>query len=111
MNLFLKKLDRSWGVNDLHDIFKDYGEIKSAKISLNPTTHKSNGYGFVWFKQPSAAAKVLEDAEKSSFPFVIEPYKPRLASISKDGVRTGNAKVGNILVISGFDDTVTEDEI
>ena len=69
VNLFVKKIDKSWGLKDLLDAFKSYGPIKSAKISLNPETHTSRGYGFVWFESPQDTAKVLEDASNNLLPF------------------------------------------
>lgn len=52
VNLFLKGFDKSWTVQDLHELFREYGEIKSAKISINPDNGKSRKYGYLWFKNP-----------------------------------------------------------
>ena len=105
VNLFLKYLDRSWNVNDLHSIFTDFGEIKSAKISLNPKTHKSNGYGFIWFKHPESAAKVLEANEKKQFPFHVEPYKPRFTSFSSSSNSSSSADLKDMLQQQSYHQT------
>ncbi len=42
-------------MQDLHELFREYGEIKSAKISIDPETGKSRKYGYLWFKNPEAA--------------------------------------------------------
>lgn len=43
----------------LEDTFKQYGEIKSLKISLNED-HSSRGYGFICFQEPVSAAACRE---------------------------------------------------
>ena len=54
-NVFVKGLDRSWTSGTLLEIFDMYGDIKSAKVSVNHVTGKSNGYGFVRFTTEAAA--------------------------------------------------------
>jgi len=61
-NVFLKGLDRTWTSEILLEIFDMYGDIKSAKVSVNPVTGKSNGYGFVCFTTEAAAKKVIEES-------------------------------------------------
>ncbi|CDW89443.1 poly a binding cytoplasmic 1 b [Stylonychia lemnae] len=112
VNLFLKRIDKSWTTKDLYEIFKDYGEIKSAKVSLDPQTHQSKGYGFIWFKNPDSAAKVLEDSQNMGFPFDIEPYVPRLTKIQEQELNQtlNNEKFrANVLVVSNFDTYLSED--
>jgi RNA recognition motif-containing protein len=49
-NLFVKSIDVSFNSQDLYHYFNTrYGHIKSAKVSLIPESHKSRGYGFIWF--------------------------------------------------------------
>jgi RNA recognition motif-containing protein len=57
-----------------------YGEIKSAKVSLNPLTGRSNGYGFVWFKTEAAAHLAIKASQDGETPFTAELYKPKNAS-------------------------------
>eukprot|EP00347_Sterkiella_histriomuscorum_P019448 403341592 len=111
VNLFLKNLPKTWGLNDVHDAFKDYGEIKSAKISLNPQTHESKGYGFIWFKDPQSATQVLEDQKAGKFSFKVEPYVPRLAKIQKEANKITPVKDNNVIAVYNFDEQVTEDDI
>jgi RNA recognition motif-containing protein len=68
-NVFVKGLDPNWTEKDLHKIFDIFGEIKSAKVSVNPTTSKSNGYGFVWFKDPSSATAAIMASKNGQMPF------------------------------------------
>jgi len=54
-----------------------YGEIKSGKVSLNPVTGKSNGYGFVLFKSEKSALKMIEASHAGEIPCIAEYYRPR----------------------------------
>lgn len=47
-NVFVKNIPKDMSIQDLEDKFKQYGEIKSVKISINPD-HQSRGYGFICF--------------------------------------------------------------
>lgn len=57
-NLFVKCIDKSLNSKDLYEIFKKFGEVKSAKVSIHPD-HTSKGYGFVWFLEESSAKLAL----------------------------------------------------
>jgi len=82
-NVFVKKLDKSWTIKDLYEIFGTYGEIQSAKISLNPQTHKSNGYGYVQYMNKESASKAIEASQKGSIQCIVEPYVKRQRSSNK----------------------------
>jgi RNA recognition motif-containing protein len=58
-------------------MFKPYGEIKSAKLSLLPTNHKSKGYGFIWFNHEGSTNKAIKDSSKGSLPVFCCLYKPK----------------------------------
>lgn len=45
-SLFIKNLSKDWTHKDLFELFKEFGDILSAKVSLNEE-HTSRGYGFV----------------------------------------------------------------
>ena len=77
MNVFVKGLDLSWTVKDLYECFEEYGDIKSAKVSLDPVTHKSRGYGYIWFKNEASASKAIKDSNENRMPLTVEAYKPR----------------------------------
>jgi hypothetical protein len=59
-NVFIHKIpkDNEHHAKWLEDNFKQYGDIKSLKISLNPD-HSSRGYGFACFQEPASAAACL----------------------------------------------------
>ena len=72
----MKGLDKSWSERDLEEIFDQYGSIRSAKISVNPLTKSSNGYGFVWFSTAQAAQRAIKDSQTGHTPYLAFPYLP-----------------------------------
>ena len=44
----------------LHEIFEKYGEIKSAKVSIN-SDYTSRGYGFVCYQNVEYARNALKN--------------------------------------------------
>ena len=58
-NLFIKNLDQSIEVAQLHEAFSNFGEIASCKIPL--TNGKSRGYGFVQFVKVEDAEQAMKD--------------------------------------------------
>ena len=108
VNVFVKGLDRSWTANDLYELFEEYGEIKSAKISLNPQSHRSNGYGFVWFALESSAKKAIQASKSHTTPLTIEPYKPRSLYYHYE---EHEVCVDLSIVVFGFGEDTLEDEL
>jgi RNA recognition motif-containing protein len=47
-SLFVKDIPHDWTHKDLYTFFKEFGEILSAKVSIEES-HESRGYGFVQF--------------------------------------------------------------
>lgn len=63
MKLFVAGLPLDLDDNQLHDIFSDYGRVKSAKVAFNREAQVSKGFGFVEFSEPvhgEAAIKALD---------------------------------------------------
>jgi polyadenylate-binding protein len=74
-NLFIRGLDESIEVSQLHDAFSNFGEIISCKIPM--TDCKSRGYGYIQFRNPADAEKAridLQDASINGRPITIEQY-------------------------------------
>ena len=44
----------------LHEVFENFGEILSCKVSVDWNTGDSRGYGFVHFANPEDAKKAME---------------------------------------------------
>jgi len=45
---------------DLEDLFKQYGEVVSAKVILDRDTNRSRGFGFVEMNSESAVEAAIE---------------------------------------------------
>lgn len=73
-NIFVKSLDKSLTSKDLEEKFKDIGEIKSAKVSINPD-YSSRGYGFVCFASSEDAIKAV--GEKIHADIEVLHYNPK----------------------------------
>jgi len=63
-NLFIRGLDESIEVSQLHEAFSNFGEIISCKIPL--TDGKSRGYGYIQFKNKDDAEKARNDLAEAS---------------------------------------------
>ena len=61
-NLCVIGLDESITGEDLYIIFSKYGDIKSAKLAIDPLTSKSKYYGYVWFMSEESCKKAIEDS-------------------------------------------------
>ena len=46
-NVFVKYLPPDISDQELHDLFLEYGKIKSAKVMYDPQTGNSLGYGYL----------------------------------------------------------------
>lgn len=75
--MFVKGLDRTWTSQTMMEVFDMYGDIQSAKVSTNPLTGNSNGYGFVLFKTIEGARKMIEAYQSGESPFIAEYFRPR----------------------------------
>ncbi len=63
MKLFVAGLPLGLDDRKLHDIFSDFGMVKSAKVVFNREAQVSKGFGFVEFSEPvhgEAAIKALD---------------------------------------------------
>ena len=108
VNVFVKNLDKSWTVADLYELFREYGDIRSCKISRNPKTHESNGYGYVWFEQEDAARKAVEQSKQGMTPLIIEAYRPRTRE--ENGLERVVENMDTTIVVSNFDESETREE-
>merc|ERR1712130_1053785 len=59
-NLFVKNLDKRMDNVNLHEVFENFGDILSCKVSTDAATGESRGYGFVHFANPADAKKAME---------------------------------------------------
>eukprot|EP00331_Platyophrya_macrostoma_P033124 CAMPEP_0176447562 /NCGR_PEP_ID=MMETSP0127-20121128/25130_1 /TAXON_ID=938130 /ORGANISM="Platyophrya macrostoma, Strain WH" /LENGTH=528 /DNA_ID=CAMNT_0017834081 /DNA_START=124 /DNA_END=1710 /DNA_ORIENTATION=- len=59
-NIFVKNLSNVVDSKGLHDLFKRFGSILSCKV-MTDEEGKSRGYGFVHFKEDTAANSAIEE--------------------------------------------------
>jgi RNA recognition motif-containing protein len=69
-NICVTGLDEALTSEDLHMMFAKFGDIKSCKVTLDPVTGKSRGYGFIWFTTERASRFALREKDM--------PYKTLL---------------------------------
>ncbi|KAL3282370.1 hypothetical protein HHI36_005556 [Cryptolaemus montrouzieri] len=69
------KIPRDWNKNELHDAFKQYGNIDYAHIVKDRNTNENKGFGFVKFSKFSEAAVAYEECDKSFKAVFAQPKK------------------------------------
>ena len=81
LNSFIKGLPKEMSSKDLEESYKQFGEVKSAKVSYSVDTKKntqgnpiSNGYGFVCFQTPEGREAAISAKVEGQ---VIYPYQPK----------------------------------
>ena len=104
-NVFVKVPKNKFYHQQLHDIFSQFGPIKSLKVSLTPE-YESNGYGFICFENPDSATRALEATEQKKLPEGVEAYmfKPR---DNKSSMR----KLINNIYVKNLPSTMSDDAI
>ncbi len=96
MNLFVAKLSPATTGQDLEELFKEFGEVVSAKVIFDRETGNSKGYGFVEMKnddEARAAIEALNDSENEGKQMVVKEARPRedQPASRKPFVRRGEA--------------------
>lgn len=92
MNIFVSNLSYAVTDADLCDLFKEYGEVSSAKVILDRETQKSRGFGFVEMSDDEAARKAISELDGGEFDgrtIHIKEAQPR------EERRPGNGPRGN----------------
>lgn len=64
-NIFVRNIPKDMGHQEMEDKFKDFGVVKSLKVSLNPD-HSSRGYGFIQFQDEDSAKQAVEALEQET---------------------------------------------
>lgn len=84
MNLFIKNIPESINGFYLEQLFKQYGEVLSAKVLYDRITGEHKGVGFVEMEQEKegeAAIEALNGKEIQGKALVVEKARPRKVNI------------------------------
>jgi len=97
MNIYIANL--SYGVNDadLEELFKEYGEVSSAKVISDRETGRSRGFGFVEMPNESEALKAIEELNEVEYDgkvIVVNVAKPKTDKRDFDNRRRGGGGGG-----------------
>ncbi|MGD9680626.1 MAG: RNA recognition motif domain-containing protein [Candidatus Obscuribacterales bacterium] len=65
--LFVQNLTALCSVEELQELFAQYGEVKSARIPTDPRSGSSRGFGFVDMMTQRAARAALECLNKKKY--------------------------------------------
>ena len=60
MNIYVGNLPYQTTEDDLHDLFKAYGEVESVNVITDRDTGRSKGFGFVEMPNDSEAQAAME---------------------------------------------------
>ncbi len=80
MNIFVANMSFRIQSEDLKQLFKEYGEVQTAKIVSNRETGKSKGYGFVEMPNDDQALKAINELNEAEYDgniIVVKKAKPR----------------------------------
>ena len=55
----MKGFADKWTHKDLHEAFQQYGDVVSARVSIEEG-HKSRGFGYVQFRKPEHASAAVQ---------------------------------------------------
>ena len=80
MNIFVAGLPYDLDDAELEEIFEKFGEVKSAKVSMDRETGKSRGFGFVDMPNEAEARDAIENLNDISLgkkPLVVKPAEDR----------------------------------
>src|SRR5580698_10242575 len=61
MNMFVSNLSFHTTDEDLRDLFKEFGEVSSAKVITDRETGRSRGFGFVEMSDEAAAKQAMQE--------------------------------------------------
>ena len=65
-NVFIKNIEKSMTNKDLHELFRQYGDILSAKVCCDDEGN-SKGFGFILFADKPAAETAIEKGNNTDY--------------------------------------------
>ena len=88
MDIYVGNLTYQFSEAELQDLFKEFGEIKSAKLILDKETGKSKGFGFVTMEndtEAQAAIDKLNGTPLNGRDLVVNAARPRTENAGRGG--------------------------
>lgn len=67
MNIYVGNLSYNTQEKELEDLFRQYGDVSSARIITDRETHRSKGFGFVEMPDDQAAQAAITALNGSDF--------------------------------------------
>jgi RNA recognition motif-containing protein len=80
MNIFVAKLSASTTSKDLLEIFKEYGEVTSAKVIFDRETGNSKQFGFIEMANDENGYNAINELNESEFDnskIVVKKARPK----------------------------------
>ena len=67
MNIYISGLSYNVNDTDLNELFKEYGEVSSARVITDRETGRSRGFGFVEMPNEAEGQKAIEDLNGAEY--------------------------------------------
>ena len=67
MNIYISGLSYNVNDADLNDLFKEYGEISSARVITDRETGRSRGFGFVEMNNEEEGQKAINELNEAEY--------------------------------------------
>jgi RNA recognition motif-containing protein len=92
MNMFVSNLSFHTTDEDLRDLFKEFGEVSSAKVITDRESGRSRGFGFVEMPEETAAKQAMQEIQGKEI-----EGRPLSVSVAKQKEERGsrNTSSGN----------------
>ncbi|MCW8850766.1 MAG: RNA-binding protein [Melioribacteraceae bacterium] len=95
MNIFVGNIATQVSDQELEDLFKEFGDIKSVKIIRDMFTQASKGFGFVEMKEKSAAEEAIKELNTKEIggkKLVVNEARPQMDNRRKVVPKSGGSR-------------------
>ena len=87
MNIYISGLSYSITDADLNDLFKEYGEVASARVIMDRESGRSRGFGFVEMPNDEEGQKAIDELNGAE-------YDSKVISVSVAREKTERSSFG-----------------
>ena len=91
MNIYVSNLSNLTENEDLNKLFSNYGDVKSAAVSMDVFTGKSRGFAYVEMEDNDAAQKAISELNNSE----LKSQTISVIEAEEKKEMKGSYKVGN----------------